>query len=90
MLSKIKAVANLLRTGRTTETGTPPSNVENNLELKPVDELKTIDQQQAKTNEEDFTIVWLTKDTKNTKEQTLIRSLRSINNYIQVKSFNEY
>ncbi len=90
MLSKIKAAAKLWRTRSLSQTQTPSSNGQTNLNVKQTNESNTIDYQRAETNEEDVTIVWLTKDSKNTKEQSFIESLRSINDYIKVRMLDEY
>ncbi len=89
MLSKIKATKKFLRRRLSSKNQTSPLDEQNNLDLKPTNDSNIIDQQRINANEEDVTIIWLTKDAKNIKEQRLIESLRFINDYIQVRALNE-
>jgi hypothetical protein len=89
MFSKLKAIVKLLRIGHSSQKLIPSSSIEQiNLNSKPIHESIIITEQRSEMNEEDVTIVWLSKDAKNTKEQSLMGSLRSINDYIQVRSLS--
>ncbi len=82
MLAKVKAVVKLLRAGRSSQTQAVPINGQSRMSLRPVHELNTRNQKRTEKNEEDVTIVWLSKTTKN---QEFIASLRSIIDCIQVR-----
>jgi hypothetical protein len=82
MLSKAKAAIKSFRAKRLSLSQGDKSV---SLNLKSVDETSSSIQQRTAKNEEDVTIVWLTKDSKNTIDLSLIDTLRSINDYIQVR-----
>jgi hypothetical protein len=79
MFSKVKAIINSLRLGHSSHVQTPS-----------IDESIIINPQRIEFNEEDVTIVWLGKDAKSPEVQLFIGSLRTINDYIQVKWLDEY
>lgn len=89
MFSKVKSVVNLLRFGRSSSTKTASSNEQTGIVLKTINESIIIDRQRTESNEEDVTIVWLSKNPDDAKEQSLMGSTRSINDYIQVGSFQQ-
>ncbi len=89
MFSKLKASTKLLRNRRLYKAQSSTSIELSNLDLKATNESSIIDQQRTDANEEDVTIVWLTKDAKNIEEPTLIESLRYINDYIRVRALNK-
>ncbi|CAF2944479.1 unnamed protein product [Rotaria sp. Silwood2] len=80
MFTKVKTAIHSFRNGSPYERQITQSTVQNN-------EIVTNYQKRTDKNEEDVTIVWLSKDTNNTKTQSLIAAIRSINDYIQV--FND-
>jgi hypothetical protein len=85
MFSKVKAIINSLRLGNSSNEHKASVDEQPHINVKPVEESIIISEQRTESNEEDVTIVWFGKDTKNTKEQSFIGSLRSINDYIQVR-----
>jgi hypothetical protein len=85
MWTKVKAVVKFMQTERSSQTKNTPLNSQPSLIMIPNTESIIIDQQQRKKNEEDITIVWLSKDAKNPEKQSLVESLRSINDYVQVR-----
>ena len=85
MLSKAKAAVKSFRAKRSSSSQSIQSDKSVNLNLKSIDETSSSIQQRTAKNEEDLTIVWLTKDAKNTIDLSLIDTLRSINDYIQVR-----
>lgn len=89
MFSKVKAVLNFLKSGCAFQAHSRTSNGQININLKPIKELNAIDQRRTTKNEEDITIIWLTNNLKNLYDQSLIASLQSINDYMQVNKFND-
>jgi hypothetical protein len=90
MFSKVKAIINSLRLGNSSNEHKASVDEQPHINVKPVEESIIISEQRTESNEEDVTIVWFGKDTKNTKEQSFIGSLRSINDYIQVRLLHKY
>ncbi|CAF1466729.1 unnamed protein product [Rotaria sordida] len=77
MLSKVKAAINSLHIGYTSQIPSVLLNAESDSVISDV-------HQQRDKNKEDITIVWLNEDTTNTKTQSFIELLRSINDYVRV------
>jgi len=90
MFSKVKAIINSLRLGNSSNEHKASVDEQPHINVKPVEKSIIISEQRTESNEEDVTIVWFGKDTKNTKEQSFIGSLRSINDYIQVRLLHKY
>lgn len=86
MFTKVKGVLKFMRSRRrfSSEIETRKSNGQINTNLKISKELNIVDQERTTKNEEDVTIIWLTKNLKNVHNQSLILSIQSINDYIQV------
>lgn len=90
MFSKVKVIINSLRLGHSSHAAsTPLTNEQHSISLKPIEESIIITEQRTKSNEEDVTIVWFAKDAKITREQSFIGSLRTVNDYIQVRLIYE-
>ena len=88
MLSKVKAITKFLRFKRSSRTKTTVTSEQNDLNVAPIKQLTISNQQRTEKNQEDITIIWLSKNVKNIKEQGLVKSLRSINDYVQVRLQN--
>ncbi|CAF3876492.1 unnamed protein product [Adineta steineri] len=81
MLSKVKFAIKSKRNRRALGARSISLDEQINLNLKSTDEFFINNQQRTETNEEDITIVWLSKTKQN---KSLITSLRFINDYIQL------
>ena len=89
MFSKVRALINSLRVTRSSNARTPSPVDKSNRNVKPIGESVIVNPQRTELNEEDITIVWLGKDTTITGEQSFIGSLRTSNDYIQVKLIDQ-
>jgi hypothetical protein len=85
MLSKAKAAVKSFRARRSFSTQSSSSDRSDNSNFRSVDGITSSIQLRTEKNEEDVTIVWLTKHAKNTIDQSIIETLRTINDYIQVR-----
>lgn len=84
MMKKVRSVFKRSKFGDELQRGNGNLNGDSNLNqlvIAPIYNQRAIDK-----NEEDITIIWLTCHVENTEEHSLVESLRSINDFIQVSS----